>query len=457
MNQTVVRAVRGVAAAVLFLGTPALAGAAASDPMASRADVDALRAQMQALANRLDRLEASNARLQDENAELQALADRREAETGYLKAQTLELREQAAGTTADLEKVKGADWATRIRGRGDFRYRHERISGEREVAGQAEDAATRDRQRIRARLGFDAAVTESLKATLLLSTGADDPRGTNQTLGGASSRKQIGLDLAYADWTFMRGGNAVLGKQPYPVWRPYNSLFLDSDVNPEGGALRFVRAPWFANAYGFWVSEQYDSDPAGENSDATIFGLQGGVKFAAFGGESVLAANYYQCNACQDHSPLYANNANGNATYRVGNVNVLKYGYDILDLGAQVGVGAFDVPLTLTAGYARNLADGVEYDTAWSLGAYLGRASDPRSWEAGLAWQSIDKDALFGQIVDSDFGNGQTDSEGWVLKGGYAPVKNVLFNATYYLFTVNKDVGTELDFTRLQLDVNFRF
>jgi Putative porin len=184
-------------------------------------------------------------------------------------------------------------------------------------------------------------------------------------------------------------------------------------------------------------------------------GVQAGVKFAALGGETQLAANYYECGACQ--SPLYANNPNGNTTYSVGTVNFLTYGYDILDVNAQMGVQAFGQPLAFTAGYARNLADDVQYDTAWSLGAFLGRASDPGTWEIGVLYQSIDKDALFGQIVDSDFGDGKTDTEGWVFKGGYAPVKNLTFATQWFLNTLNKDVGTELDYSRLQLDVNYRF
>ena len=430
---------------------------AAPTTTASKAEVQALQAQMQALAERLNRLEAANAQLTSQNAELKALADRREAETDYLKAQTKELREESAVAKNEISKVKGADWAARIKGRGDLRYRHERLTSERDVNGVAVDAANRDRDRIRVRFGFDATVSENVKATLALATGADDPRGTNQTLGGTSSRKQIGLDLAYADWRFMPGGNLVLGKQPYPVWRPLRSLFFDPDINPEGGAVRFTRGPAFANLYGFWVSEQYNPDPDGENSDANIFGLQAGVKFAAIGGETVLAANYYVCGACKDNSPLFNNNANGNTTYRVGTVNMLQYGYDILDLSAQVGTTVHELPLTFTAGFARNLASGVEYDTAWQLGAYLGRAADAGSWEAGAMYQSVDKDALFGQVTDSDFGDGRTDAAGWVFRGGYAPVKNVSLNASYFLNTINKDVGTELDVTRLQLDVNYKF
>ena len=115
------------------------------------------------------------------------------------------------------------------------------------------------------------------------------------------------------------------------------------------------------------------------------------------------------------------------------------------------------LPLTFWANYAQNMADDVEYDTAYAVGAMLGKASNAKTWEAGLFYQAIDKDALFGQWVDSDFGDGRTDSEGWVLKGAYAPVKNFTIAGTYFMNTLNKDVGVELDYDRLQLDLNYKF
>ena len=426
---------------------------------ATRADMESIQTQMQALAERLNKLEAANATLQSENTELKAVAERREAETEYLKSQTKELREEGAVAANELAKVKGSDWATKIKGRGDLRYRHESIATERVVSGSVEDAADRHRQRIRARLGFDATVTDNLKATLLLATGGDDPRSSNQTLGSNATRKAIGLDMAYADWKFMQGGNLVLGKQAQPVWRPGQSLFYDGDYNPEGGAVKFDRGMLFGSAYGWWLTEQYNSDPEGLNTDANVFGLQAGLKFPLLGGETLVAANYYQCNQCEDKSPLFANASNGNTTYTVGTstTNLLTYGYDILELGAQMGFTAFNQPLSVWAHFAQNMASGVEYDTAYGAGVALGKASNARTWEAGLFYQSIDKDALFGQFVDSDFGNGNTDSEGWVLKAGYAPVRNFTFNATYFMNTLNKDVGTELDYDRLQLDMNYKF
>ena len=444
-------------AAVLTLG--AADASAQTRGAATKAEVQFIQSQMQALAERLNRLEAANADLKTQNSELQALADRREAEMDYLKSQTRELREEGAVAANEISKVKGADWAAKLKGRGDFRFRNENIWTERVVNGAAVDAADRERMRIRARLGFDFAATDNVKGTLLFATGGDDPRSSNQTLGGTGTRRPIGVDMAYVDWKFMPGGNVLLGKQVNPIFRPGQSLFYDGDFNPEGGAVKFDRGMFFGTAYGWWFTEQYAADPAGENSDANIFGLQAGMKFALLGGETVIAANYYECGACVDNSPLYANNANGNTTYRQGTspTNLLRYGYDIFEVGAQMGVTVASLPVTFWANYAQNLADDVEYDTAYAVGAMVGKASNARTWEAGLFYQSLDKDALFAQWVDSDFGNGNTDTEGWVLKAGYAPVKNFTMNATYFLNTLNKDVGTELDYDRLQLDLNYKF
>lgn len=445
-----------VAAALLLSAADA---SAQTKGAATKADVQSIQSQMQALAERLNRLETANAELKTQNSELQALADRREAEMDYLKSQTKELREEGAVASNEISKVKGADWATKIKGRGDLRYRSENIWTERAVAGEAVDAADRYRHRIRARLGFDFKATDNVKGTLLFATGGDDPRSSNQTLGSTGTRKSIGLDMGYVDWKFMEGGNLLLGKQVNPVFKPGQSIFYDGDFNPEGGAVKFDRGMFFGTAYGWWLSEQYNADPNGENSDANIFGLQAGMKFPLLGGETVLAANYYECGACQSNSPLYANSANGNSTFRIGasTTNLLTYGYDIFELGAQMGVTVANLPVTFWANYAQNLADDVEYDTAYAVGAMVGKASNAKTWEAGLFYQAIDKDALFGQWIDSDFGNGNTDSEGWVLKAGYAPVRNFTMNATYFLNTLNKDVGVELDYDRLQLDLNYKF
>ena len=109
---------------------------------ASKAEVQAIETQMKALADRLSRLESANSALKAQNDELQAVVERRDAEIDYLKEQTKELREEGAVLANEASKVKGADWATKIKARGDFRYRSENIWTER-VAGSGSPAVRR--------------------------------------------------------------------------------------------------------------------------------------------------------------------------------------------------------------------------------------------------------------------------------------------------------------------------
>jgi hypothetical protein len=128
-------------------------------------------------------------------------------------------------------------------------------------------------------------------------------------------------------------------------------------------------------------------------------------------------------------------------------------------------------PFQLWAEAAQNqdpdgfLADGVtpnDQDTAWSIGTVFGRASNAHTWEAGVMYQKVEKDALFAQLIDSDFAAGVSDNEGFAFRFGYAPVRNWVLNATYFLTKRNVERAnsvdqTEVDYDRLQLDFNVKF
>jgi regulator of replication initiation timing len=460
----------------------AVEASAAPGSAATKAEIQAMQAQMEALAARLGKLEAANTVLQAENSELKSVVERRDAESDYLKAQTKDLREEGAVNTNELSKLKGADWASRIKFKGDFRMRDENIETERVVVPttgpkipEVQDAANRNRARYRARFGFDATVTDTTKVTFRLASGDGDPRSTNQTMTNVGSGKPIWIDQAFADWNFLQGANLIIGKQPYPFFRPGLSLFYDNDMNPEGAAVKYDRGMFFASAYGWWLQENYNASPTGNNQDANIFGAQLGLKFALFGGETKVAAMYYECGACQYNNPFsvfpgQTGSSYGNTTITQGTgssaIQVLKYDYKPIELSGQMGLTAFNMPLTLWVDWAQNTASGVEYDTAYNIGVQLGNASNYRTWEAAALYQSMGKDALFAQFIDSDFAGGNTDADGWVLRGGYAPAKNVTLFATYFINSINKDVPppttpantfTGLDYNRLQLDVNYKF
>jgi hypothetical protein len=461
-------------AVILALAVPieaahAKAGPSAAELQAAQAQ---MQAQVQALAERLNRLEADNAALKGEVAQLSTVLGRRDAEIDYLKSQTKELREESAVASNEISKVKGADWASRIRMKGDLRVRSDRLESERVVGtgatAEVEDAADRDRPRFRARFSAEAQVTDNSKVVLGLASGDGDPRSANQTFTNSSSTKSVYIDQAYADWAFAPGARLVLGKQRQPYWRVGQSLFIDADINPEGAAVTFERGLFFGSAYGWMLQENYNSNPEGRNQDPHILGAQAGLKFPMFGGETRLAAHYYDCGACQGNAPYWSGgNAYGNTTVADGSLQVLRYDYDVVILQGQVGTTLAGYPFQVWADWARNLAADVEYDTAYDVGVTLGKAADRRTWEAGFLYQSMQKDAMFAQLIDSDFAAGNTDGHGWAVRFGYAPVKNVTLNAMLMMSRTNMDVapvsgpgyaiGKDLDYDRLQLDVNYRF
>lgn len=418
-----------VAAAALSLGSAAQA--ASNDELAQ------IRSQLQNLMQRVDKLEAENNSLKTENDQL--------------KAQTEQVSRQIT-QSADMQPavpaVKAADWPNRIVLKGDVRYRHQQTDDD-------SVSAKRDEDLLRARLGVEAKVNDSIAAGIGVATSSapGNPRGANVQLDGAFSRKSLYLDLAYFDWTFADNAHFIAGKMRMPFVRPGQSLFWDNDINPEGIALTYNIGSMFGSAWSYWLEENVPaSTTVTTTTDTKMYGLQLGNRFDLGGNTLVVAASYYDLAAAKGRRPFYNNASNGNSLTSTGG---LAYDFQVVSLMAEYNFKLRDVPFQVWADVARNLD--AEYDTAFTMGTMVGKASNPGSWETGLAYQLIEKDALFAQHVDSDFGGGLSDCDGWVLRTGYAPARNWVLNATYFKDVNNKDVGVEYDFDRLMLDFNTKF
>lgn len=416
---------------------------------ANNEEIAAIRAELERLIERVDKLEQENVTLRAENEALKAQSD-------YLRAETRGLRKDSATQAVEAAKVKGADWASRVSIKGDLRYRYEYIGDESLNASGVQAAADRYRDRIRARMRLEAKATETLSVGFGIATGENgDPRSTNQSLDGVLSLKSLDLDLAYFDWRFANGGQLIGGKMKQPFVKPGQSLFWDGDINPEGLALAFSRGMWFGSAYGYWIDEISGAETA-RTSDVMLYGGQIGVKVPIGSSSLTVAAHYYDLSGGVGRAPFYAGNANGNTTVLAGATPVLVYDYEVIDLMAELNLLLGSTPLQFWMDAAQN-RDPDDHDTAWAAGVLLGKVGNPRSWEIGMSYQKIEKDALFAQLIDSDFAGGASDSEGWVLRGGFAPTRNWTLNATYYMSRRNAETGPEADYDRLQLDFNVKF
>ena len=460
------------------------AAASTAAPAATEDEIRAVRAQLEALSERLQRLEQSNQQLEQQNAALKA-------ENAKIAAQEQETQQsteaQADALAKAATKANGAEWASRIKVSGDFRYRDEQI--------QRDLRADQTRDRIRARIGFTAKANDTLSVGARLTTGADDPRSPNQTIGAADTgdaRRTIGLDQYFATWKPLEGLTVTGGKMPYPFFRPGLSAFNDPDINPEGLAVGFQQGIFFGNAFGFWLTERAASNHnpttgvtsslAADRQGTVYAGLQLGVKaplgpdtsltgalmytslgagkgripYWFAGGSIPTTTTYVDTTTCQPAPnpvpPGYvpacttttvattANNitaitqaANGNSVNADGS---LKYDYHVTQASLEFNTKLGLLPLQVFADYAKN-SGASDQDKAYTAGFLIGKAVDKNSWEFSYVYEKLEKDAYYGGFVDSDFGAGFTDSKGSAFRIGYAPAKNWSLNVTYLLNQLN--------------------
>lgn len=438
-----------------------LSGAPAYAQSVSSQEFSEIRQQLQSLIQRVDKLEAENTTLKQENETLKT-------QTDYLRSETRGLRKEGATLSSEVGKVKGADWAGRVALKGDLRYRHEQISDDTVNAAGVQTTADRYRDRVRARINLEARATDNILVGIgAATTEGGDPRGSNQTLDGVFSRKALDLDLAYFDWRFATWGNLVGGKMKQTFVKPGQSMFWDNDVNPEGLAFNFNRGMWFGSAYNFWVDEVSGAENT-QTADAHLSGLQFGARLPVGAASLVLGAHYYDLSAGQGRRGIFFNCpatsngcANGNTTIGAAGSGVLAYDFEVAEVFAEFNTAFGTLPVQLWADIAEN-QDPDDLNMAWAAGFRVGQASNYRTWEFGAGYQVIEKDALFAQLIDSDFGGGVTDTKGWVLRAGYAPVRNWTMNASYFINELNMDVAnsvgeTGVDYDRLQLDFNLKF
>jgi hypothetical protein len=447
--------------------TAALAGAAAFAPapvFAQGADIQALKDQLAALQAKIEQLEKNQAQTKKTVEETSATAEK--------TADTVAQRQAALNFT------------------GDLRYRNESF----DVQYVDHD---RNRDRIRARLNANFRVNDTITGQFAITTGGDDPRSGNQTLDGQNARKAFGLDLAYVTWAPNADWKFTAGKQKYS-WQRTASYFFDNDVNPEGLSANYVHGNFFAGAFYDWLAERALSfgSPTGTNTDSIMFGAQVGYKVPISDTVKLtLAASYFDFDGVQGYNPLFGGSSFGNTTTTsaaicsrtlAAGTACLLSDYNVMEVFGDMTASVGGKPLRFFIDYAKN--DGAEVnpvageklDTAYSAGLTYGAAGAARgTWELGLIYQKTEKDALFGQLLDSDFGDGNTDTKGFVLRGGYTVSRNWTLNATLFMNELSNDVPQTVtvfneatpalydtrnitnvfdrDYKRLQLDLNFRF
>jgi hypothetical protein len=388
-----------------------------------------------------DSVSALNKKLADVEQELAAEKAKNAQATAVAPASTA-----AAPAAVATAKPAPASWTDKVSLQGDLRLRYEKID--------QEDSDDRNRDRIRARAAIIAKPQDDLELGFGLSTRQDaDPVSANQTLGDGGSGKDIYLDLAYFDWTAMPGLKIAGGKIRNNQYRPgKNGLIWDADLNPEGASVTYVNGPFFTNLLGTWLES--------DSSDTQAYGAGGQLGVAWPVNDQVkltVGAGYFDLNTqgkgafyvVSGKAPkYYGNSVNSNGQY--------LYDYQELEGFANIDFKVLGLPASLFVDYVHNM-DAEQNDSGYAVGAQLGVAKAKGTWEVSYTYEDLESDAVFGLWTDSDFGGGGTDVKGSVIRSAYALSDRTNMAFSYFLNENGMDVDKELDYNRLQLDLNFKY
>ena len=336
---------------------------------------------------------------------------------------TAEQQESIDRTADNLAKTTAnvGEWVGRWQWKGDLRYRNENID-------QEFTARERNRDRIRVRAGFFARVNDTIRVEVQATTTENgDARSSNQTLTDGNSRKALDLDTAYAEWSPNANWKLTAGKMRYP-WIRTASYFYDGDINPEGVAVNWQQGATglFGSAFVQRLAER------SANADSNMFGAQVGWRENfGDGGRYLVAAGYFDHGGVEGYNVVQTGAAGGffgnstttsraicRAPVATGTA-CLANDFDIFEVLGEVQFKVAGRPLLLFADYSQNGKADYDFastnptlnnpsglDTAYAAGFTYGRASTPGTWEVGYMYQKVEKDALFGQWIDSDYAVG---------------------------------------------------
>lgn len=359
-------------------------------------------------------------------------------------------------------------WVDSIMIKGDLRYRYETINDDSAFDANKKNY-TRQRDRIRARVQAEAKCSDRLKGVVGLTTDegigqTGDPIAGNQTLTGGGSKKPVFLDLAYLDYNFFGDDpyelHAVAGKMKNPFITLPDDLVWDSDLTPEGLALKGQMdlgfATVFANGGYIWIQERSSSE------DSMFYGAQLAAR-VEFMPELALTVgagynNYANVQGFDVVDYVTPAGSYGNSTVN-GTVSgsttnkAWKSEFTPLVIFAQVDAFVMGVPVAVFAQSLNN--DKADTENQGLLyGVSIGKARNPRTWEIGYSRSKVEKDSTLAMWTDSDRWGGGTDGQGHKIYAKYQILKNLQAGVTYFKDEkVISDAARTKDYDRLQVDL----
>ncbi len=371
---------------------------------------------------------------------------------------------------ASVQGTKVASWIDRITFGGDVRLRQEMLY-------RHNGTDDRSRQRFRLRLGAELKI-DTILVGIRLASGTGEHVSTNKSFDNLSAQTPLYIDRAFVQW---QGENSrwltvTGGRMANPFFTVYSSdLVWDDDLNPEGLAENLAFNLGGADLFVNLAQIVLDEDSSGKlSTDQWLFGQQVGVKANPTTTlQTAVAVTYLNAVNTQDNTLSQSVCADGNSRQATGtlcpgsttrNANLVN-DYNVVHVTASATTKLASLPVAVMGDAVKNTADTQDAsgndtkDGGYQAGVILGKAGDPRTWEAAYFYKEVGTDATLADIADSDFGSdGGTDRKGHIVWAAYNPTKALQVKAKYSTSEVENDTAaTQKDVNRLQIDFSVKF
>lgn len=411
---------------------------------------------------RIARLEAQLAAMQQELAALKQQQQQPVQPAAVVPADPKQI-EVAVASYMEKNKTETPaipDWIYNVDLNGDFRYRYE-------VTDDESRTADRHRNRIQARIGITGKVNPEVDFGFRIASGNNaeplgdsegSPTSNNQDLTNAFSSKNIWLDLAYFDYhpEKIEGLSVIGGKMLNPFYRVGNSdLMFDTDVTPEGIAVTYKTKvndglSLFGTAGGFYVQER------SVEADTSLWAVQGGATWVLSAEKKAAltaGAGYYHYANIEGEEGLGLDGGDFFGNTNVGGLYASNF--NLVQGFAEAGMSVGGLPVKVFADYLNNTQASSGEDTAYLMGASIGKCSKPGSWQFAYNYRDIEADSLIGVLADATFGGGGSNVKGHKFTLAYQLAENVQMAGNYMAAERTRD--TTYDYDVYMLDLTFKF
>ena len=351
--------------------------------------------------------------------ELDLLLDRLAAKGVLTSGEAAEVRESASGRKVPVGL------------KADFRVNYE-YSDNRNLAH------ARHRARYRLRFGAEAAAGEKFRVAFGLAGGAGaDSRSANQTMGGNFEKKSLHVDYAYAEYGDERAAVAG-GRIRNPLWTP-TDMTWDSDINPEGLAVRVAPGPGKPGGFLFCAGFLVLDEGAATPSDPYMVFLQPGLAYASADKALELRAEaaFYAFGHVRG-GPVLANRPSPSGGSQAANAapgGVYAHGYDALHPAVELtyapqGLGG---SFSVFGEYIKNTTLS-RRSAGWLAGTRFGwrKVETAGQWQFRWTLRSLAGEAWLDTYPDSDFYGGATGVRGQEFLLSFAVGAGAVLEADYY-------------------------